>query len=58
MIHGVCRDNPQGTPCTPVVTIHDSILTTADSAEYVFADQCGTSLQCSTLAPRLEAVNL
>ena len=56
IIHGVCETIRKERPRTPVVTIHDSILTTADCSEYVLQTM-RDEFAVFRINPILEAVN-
>ena len=57
MIHGVCETIRKQRPNVPIVTIHDSIVTTPDCAEYVLQTM-RDEFAIFRITPRLEAVNL
>lgn len=57
IIHGVCETIRKERPEIPVVTIHDSILTTPGHAEYVLQIM-RDEFAVYRINPRLEAVNL
>jgi hypothetical protein len=54
MIHGVCETIRKTRPNTPIITIHDSILTTPDCAEYVLQTM-RDEFAVFHISPRLEA---
>jgi hypothetical protein len=57
MIHGVCETIRKECPNVPIVTIHDSILTTPDCAEYVLGIM-REEFAAFHINAKLEAVNL